>query len=101
MLLDNRAPSGGTRARGEVKHRWDDQADRGQRERNDGGAGGRAIKTLFLIFRAAQDNGKAEHEQDVADDRAGNGSFHHAGQAFGERDPRDDQLGRVSEGGVQ
>ena len=53
------------------------------------------------MFDAAEKNGEAEHKQHVADDRSGNGGFDHIGQTFGKRDAGDDQLGGITESGVE
>src|SRR5512132_501446 len=50
---------------------------------------------------AAEDEGEAEHEQEVADDAAGQRPAHDLGEAVGDREEGDDQLGRVPEGCVQ
>ena len=84
-----------------MKDRRDDETDRSQRERDDESARCGAVETLFFVFSAAQQNGEAEHEQHVADDRSGDGSFHHIGQTFGKGDAGDDQLRGVSESGVE
>ena len=59
------------------------------------------IEALFLVLRPAQQDGETEHEQDVADDRAGDRRFDHAGEAFVKRDAGDDQFGGVTESGVK
>ncbi len=48
------SPAARTGMRSEMKDRRNDQADRGQRERNDGSARCAAAKTLFLVFSAAE-----------------------------------------------
>src|SRR5205809_4299105 len=48
LLLDQRAPAAGSGVGGEVKHRRDDETDRGQRERDGGGARCGAVETLFF-----------------------------------------------------
>ena len=84
-----------------MKDRWDDETNRGERERDDESARCGAVEPLFFIFSAAEQNGEAEHEQHVTDDRSCNGSFHHIGQTFGKGDAGDDQLRGVSESGVE
>jgi len=84
-----------------MKDRRDDETDRGQRERDDESARCGAVETLFFVFSAAEQNGEAEHEQHVTDDRSRNGGFHHIGQTFGKGDAGDDQLRGVSESGVE
>ena len=50
---------------------------------------------------AAGDHRRAEDEQDVRDDRAGERAADDVRQAVGDREQRDDQLGRVAEARVQ
>jgi hypothetical protein len=101
LLLDQRAPPARTAVGGEMKDRRDDESDRGQRERDDGSAGCGAVETLFFIFSAAEQNGEAEHQQHVTDDRSGNGGFHHIDQPFGKGNAGDNQFRGVSESGVE
>jgi hypothetical protein len=84
-----------------MKDRRDDETNRGQRQRDDESARCGAVETLFFIFSAAQQNGEAEHQQHVTDDRSGNGGFHHIGQTFGKGYAGDDQLCGVSESGIE
>ena len=53
------------------------------------------------LAAAAEEQREAEHEQQVADHRAGQRAADDLGQSLVDRDQRDDQLGRVAEGGVQ
>jgi hypothetical protein len=101
LLLDQRAPAARTAIRGEMKDRWDNETDRGQRERDDGSARCGAVEPLFFIFSATEKNGEPEHQQHITDDRSGNGGFHHIDQTFGKGDTGDDQLRGVSESGVE
>lgn len=86
---------------GEMKDRRNNETDRGERERDGGSARCAAVETLFLILSAAEQNGEAEHQQDVTDDRSRKGSFHHTGETFGKGDAGDDQLRGVSESRVE
>jgi hypothetical protein len=101
LLLDQRTPPARTAVGGAMKDRRDDQADRSQRQRDDGSARCGTVETLLFIFSAAEQNGEAEHQQHVTDDRSGNGGFHHIDQPFGKSDTGDDQFRGVSEGGVE
>jgi hypothetical protein len=56
---------------------------------------------LFFVFNAAKQNGKTQHEQDVPDDRSGDGGFDHISQTFGKCDTGDDQFGSISESGIE
>src|ERR1043166_2188432 len=84
-----------------MKERRDNESNRGQRERDGGSARSGAIEILFFILNPAEEDGETENEQDVANDRSGYRGFHHISQAFGERDAGDDQLGGISESGVE
>jgi hypothetical protein len=53
------------------------------------------------MAHATRQHRRAEHEQHVADDRAGDGRAHYVVEARAQRGDRDDQLGCVAEGGVQ
>ena len=101
LALDRRAPAARARVRGAMKDGRDDEGDRGERKRDDGGARAGLVEALFLVLRPAEQDGETEHEQDVADDRAGDRRFDHADVAFVKRDAGDDQLGGVPESGVQ
>ena len=86
---------------GEVKDRRDDQADRGQRERDSRSARCAAAKMQFFVFGAAEEDGQTEHKQHVTNDRARKRGFHHTGQTLGKGDAGDNQLRGVSKGGVE
>src|SRR6516165_8604992 len=72
LLLDHQVPAARTTLGREMKDRWDDQADRSQRERGDGSARCGAVESLFFVFSAAEQNREAEHQQHVTDDRSRN-----------------------------
>ncbi len=61
------------------------------------GLGGKA---LLGVAEPAEEDGEPEHEEDVAQDRAGDRGLHHLDVAGGEGHRGDDQLGGVAEGGV-
>jgi hypothetical protein len=87
--------------RDRVEDRGDDEAGRGQGEEGRVHGGGRAIERLGLALQPTREDGHAQHEEHVPDDRAGEGRLHDVVEAALERGERDDQLGRVPEGGVQ
>ena len=53
------------------------------------------------MAQPADQHARAEHEQQVADDRAGQRRLHDLDQAGLQREERDDQLGDVAERGVE
>ena len=61
----------------------------------------RSAERLLVALRAADEHRRAQHEQDVADDRADERGLDDLLEAFEQREERDDQLGRVAERHVQ
>ena len=53
------------------------------------------------MLQAADECRRAEHQQHVADDRAGQGGLDEIGQAFAQRQRADDQFGGVAERRVE
>ena len=96
-----RRPAAGRGRRGIVEDGRNNQRHGRERERDDGRARRRTIEALLFVSRSAGQNGEAQDQQNVADDRTGDGGLHHAGEAFRQGDAGDDQLGRVAEGGVE
>ena len=101
ILLGLRRPAARLPIGRQVKNRRNDQPDGGQAERRGGNARGRLVERLAVKAHPAGQNGGAEHQENVADDRAGDGGFDHTGQALGQSHQRDDQLGGIAEGGVE
>ena len=67
-----------------------------------------ALRLAFVLLNvcdavtdAADHHGEAKHEQQVADDRAGDGGLDQFEQAGAHRGDGDDQLGGVAERGVE
>ncbi|MNC39898.1 hypothetical protein D3C75_885800 [compost metagenome] len=63
--------------------------------------GQRDIEVLNFEFHAAGKNTEAQHQQQVADDGAGEAGLDHIEQAFLHQEKGDDQLGRIPEGGIK
>ena len=84
-----------------MKHRRDDQRDCRQGKGDRRGPSASFVKPLLAVLLAAAQDRQPQHEQNVADNRAGNRSFDHAGQAFRERNNGDDQFRRVPKRGIQ
>ena len=70
-----------------------------QHGRRIGGRG--AMKLLRAPSQSADEKRQPEHEQQVADDAAGDRRLDQLDMPFVQRDERDDQFRRVAEGGVQ
>ena len=100
-MLDVRAPTARARRSGHVKDSWNNESDRSERKGNHRSARAGFIEELLFVFHPAHQRGDTQDEQNIADDRPGNGCFDHAGEALGKRDARDDQLRGIPEGGVQ
>ena len=60
-----------------------------------------AVELLRAAAEAADEERQAEHEQQVADDAAGDRGLDQLDVPVAQRDDRDDQLGGVAEGGVE
>ena len=57
----------------------------------------RPVELLHVVLEAAEQERRAQHEQRVGDDRAGDRRLHQHVLARAQRGQRDDQLGQVSE----
>ena len=79
------------------------RGDEEREDRNDDQAELRQQRTQVeaLAGVAAGNHRKTEHEQDVRDDTAGDRAAHDVGQPVGDREQRNDQLGRVAKARVQ
>ena len=88
-------------ARRDVVGSGENQGDRRQGQQGGLGTGARGVEVLFRVAEPAGDHRGAEHEQDVADDGAGNRGFHHVVQPGAQRGERDDQLRRIAERGIE
>ena len=108
---DQRAPEAESidlqRTRGEtsverqiVDRRHDERHD-GEEQHGPGIVGGGAMKLLRAPSQSADEKGQPEHEQQVADDAAGDRRLDQLDMAFVQSDERDDQLGRVAERRVE
>ena len=60
-----------------------------------------ALNSWRLYLMPPGQRRRAEHQQNVADDRAGQRGLHHRVEPLSQRHDGDDQLRRVAEGGVQ
>ena len=100
-LLHYRTPATWAALCGHVKHRRNDQRDRRQGQGDRRGARASLIKPLLAVLCAAAQDRQSEHEQNVADDRAGNRRFDHAAQTFRERNHGNDEFRRVPKRGIQ
>ena len=98
-LLDERALR--RVARREREDRRDEQPDRGEDEQRRVRAGDLRAERLGPVAQAAEQDARAEDEQQVADDRAGDRRLDDLDQAGLEREERDDQLGDVAERRVE
>ena len=62
---------------------------------------GRDIESLRFVTEAASKRGEAEDQKYIADDGSGERCFDHIVEPFSEGSDGDDQLGCISEGGIQ
>ena len=85
----------------EVKDRRDNEADHAERQQGYPERGRSAVEILGLVFQAAGQDAGPEHQQDIADDRAGQRCLDHIDQASLQGNEPDDQFRRVAEGGVE
>ena len=77
---------------------------RRDRQESDGAEHGKELhaqRSRVDLPVAARNHRRAEHEQDVRDDRAGQGPTHDAGEIVRDSEQRDDQLRRIAEARVQ
>ena len=72
-----------------------------QNEQDGIAAGILAVEGLAPVSDAADDKGKAHHQEQVAQDGARNGGFHQFKQAGPDGGDRNDEFGRIAEGGVE
>ena len=56
---------------------------------------------LVAVAQAAEQEGDAEREQEIRQDRADDGGAHHVEVAGAQRHQRDDELGRIAEGRIE
>jgi hypothetical protein len=101
--LDTQRPLGQSR-RGrddEVEDRGNEQGDGTEHEQCRAQSGRRAVELLALELHAAPQRARAEHEQQVADDRTRDGRFHQVEQPGTQGDDRDDELCGVAERRVE
>ena len=83
------------------QHRWNQQRNRRQKQQAGLQAGVVAVVFLHMMFEAAEQKRRAQHEQRVGDDRAGDRSFHEHVLTGLQRRQRDDQLGQIAKRGVE
>ena len=89
------------RAAGKREDRGHEQADKGDDEQCGVGAGDLPAERLRAVAQPADQHAGPEHEQQVADDRAGERRLHDLDEAGLQREEGDDQLGDVAEGRVE
>ncbi len=85
----------------EVEDGGDEEGGDGQGEQAAVGFGGVFVEGLPLILQAAKEHGAAADEEEIAEDRAGDGGFDDVVEAAGEGDEAEDDFGGVAEGGVE
>ena len=84
-----------------VERRRHNQRDRRQRQGSRLRPRSGSIEPLYGVLEAPGQHGGAEHQEEVADDRTGERSLDHRIETRSQGRHRDDQLGGVSEGGIQ
>ena len=87
--------------RGRVKDGRNKERDAGQPERGRRDARRGLIKSLFRMTQPAGEKRCTKHEQEVADDRTGDGRFDDAVESLAQRDQADDKFRGIPEGRVE
>ena len=85
----------------EVEDRWHHERHDREKQHDRRRSGRRAIELLRSVREAAHDAGESEDEEKIADDAAGNRRLDDRRVVRAERRDGDDQLGGVSERGIQ
>ena len=88
-------------ADGLTEHRRNDQRNDGQHKENGIAAGIPFVEFLCAVAGAADSHREPEDEQQVANDRAGDGGFDQLEQAGLYGGDGDNKLGGVAEGGIE
>ena len=86
----------GIGVRGEEERRHD-EADRRDHEQRDARAGEARIELLRAVLQAARELRGAEHEEQIADDRAGDRCLDEIDEPGAQREDRDDELREIPE----
>ena len=81
--------------------RGNQQRDRRQEQQACLQPGARAVELLHVVLEAAEQERRAQHEQRVGDDRAGDRRLHQRVLPGAQGGERDDQLGQVAERRVE
>ena len=81
--------------------RRNQQRDRGQEEQARLHAGADPVVFLHVMLESAEQKRRAQHEQRVGDNRAGDGRLHQHVLPGAQGGERDDQFGQVSQRGVE
>ena len=81
--------------------RRNQQRDRGQEEQARLQAGADPVVFLHVVLESAEEKRRAQHEQRVGDNRAGDGRLHQHVLPGAQGGERDDQFGQVSQRGVE
>ena len=86
----------GIGVRGEEERRHD-EPDRGDHEERDARAGEVRIELLRAVLESARELRGAEHEEEIADDRAGDRCLDEIDEPRAQREDRDDELREIAE----
>ena len=79
----------------------DEEGADGQQEQRADHARGLGVEALGPVAEAAGHEGRAQHQEHVAEHRADQGGAHHIGQAVAQGEDADEQLGQVAEAGLE
>ncbi len=101
VVDDFRPGQGQALALDQLEDRRHDQRRGGEQQHRGLHAGAGAAEGLLFAAQPAEEHRGAEHEQDVADDRADDRGLDHLVQALAEGEEGDDQLRRVAESDVE
>lgn len=99
--LDRGRPRGECAEQDEIEHRGHHERDDRQKKHRSAVVGAGAVEFLRTASQAADKEGQPEHEEQVADDAAGDGGLNKGEVPLVKRDDCDDQFSGVPEGGVQ
>ena len=98
QLLGERGPRDRVGLR---NRRRNQQGDRSQEEQARLHAGADAVVFLDMIFESAEEKGRAQHEQRVGDDRAGEGRLHQHILPGAQGGERNDQFRQIPQRGIE
>ena len=91
----------GFRSDGMAEERRDEHGQHGQHQQDGIAAGVASVEDLASVLDAADHERETHHQQEIAEDRTGNGGLDQFQQAGADGDDGDDEFGSVAEGGIE